>query len=161
MIRIKRATIENIPAITDIYNEAIRNSVATFDTQEKSYEMQKKWFLDHDRLPIFVAKKEGMVLGWASLSTWSDRCAYSGTAEISTYIERQYRNAGIGTKLKMAIIEEGAKAGVQVIISRVAGDNEESIALNKKLGFKFIGTMHKVGMKFGQFHDVHLFEYIY
>ncbi len=74
MISVRAATAADVPAITEIYNEAILTTVATFDTEPKSVESQEAWFKAHDeRHPILVAEIGGKVIGWASLSAWSDR----------------------------------------------------------------------------------------
>jgi L-amino acid N-acyltransferase YncA len=39
---IRRATAHDLAAITDIYDEAILNIVATFDTETKTIKEQKK-----------------------------------------------------------------------------------------------------------------------
>ena len=56
--------------------------------------------------PILVAELEGEVVGWASLSKWSDRCAYSEAAETFFYVKEEHRGKGIGRQLKEATIEE-------------------------------------------------------
>lgn len=48
MVTIRRAVLKDLGAITEIYNEAILQTVATFDTQPKTVEDQKPWFTDHD-----------------------------------------------------------------------------------------------------------------
>ncbi len=73
MLSVRAATIADVPAITEIYDEAILTTNATFDTEPKSVESQEAWFKAHDdRHPILVAEREGKVVGWASLSPWSD-----------------------------------------------------------------------------------------
>ena len=49
MIDIRHATLEDIPGITEIYNEAILNSTATFDTKVKNFEEQMVSALDKVR----------------------------------------------------------------------------------------------------------------
>ncbi len=84
MLIIRPAKPDDLIGITDIYNEAILTTNATFDTETKTVESRKEWFESHDsRNPIIVAENENEIIGWASLSKWSDRCAYSDTAEIS------------------------------------------------------------------------------
>ncbi|MGD6852669.1 MAG: N-acetyltransferase family protein [Candidatus Bathyarchaeia archaeon] len=99
MVTLRKATIGDIEGITEIYNEAILNTTATFDTQPKTLEEQQKWFQNHQPYLILVAMQEGIVVGWASLSKWSDRCAYSSTAEASIYIRKEFRGKGIGSQL--------------------------------------------------------------
>ena len=162
MVKIRSARREDLDAITEIYNEAIIKTVATFDTEPKTYEEQKKWFDDHgSKNPILVAEQNGVIVGWASLSKWSDRCAYSDTAEISLYVKEEYQKKGIGRRLIDAIVIEGEKAGLHTIIARITAGNESSLHLHRSVGFTHIGIMKEVGKKFGKQHDVHLMQKIY
>lgn len=162
MVTVRRATLEDLVAITEIYNEAILTTVATFDTRTKTLKEQRDWFERHGpRYPILVAEQDGTVCGWASLSEWSDRCAYSDTAEISLYVREENRGEGIGGELMEAILKEGERAGLHTVIARIAEGNEASIRLHESQGFEHIGVMREVGRKFGRLLDVHLMQKIY
>lgn len=162
MLTIRKATLEDLGAITEIYNEAILKTTATFDTQPKTLEEQEAWFADHStKYPILVAEEGDRVVGWASLSLWSDRCAYSDTAEGSLYIKEEHRRKGIGRKLIKAMMEEGRKAGLHTIIARIAEGNEISVHLAESVGFEHIGIMREVGRKFGKLMDVYLMQKIF
>jgi L-amino acid N-acyltransferase len=162
MVTIRSATLRDLNAITEIYNEAILKTVATFDTEIKSTEEQKTWFKDHGpKNPIIVAEYEGVIVGWASLSKWSDRCAYSDTAEISLYVKEKYQGKGIGKKLMESIIKEGKNSGIHSVIARITEGNKVSVHLHESAGFKRIGVMKEVGMKFSKRLDVYLMEKIY
>jgi L-amino acid N-acyltransferase YncA len=162
MVKLRSARMEDLGAITEIYNEAIIKTVATFDTEPKTFEEQKKWFEEHgSKNLIVVAEQNGVIVGWASLSKWSDRCAYSDTAEISLYVREEYQGKGIGRRLIEAIIKEGANTGLHTIIARITEGNESSIHLHRSVGFVHIGTMKQVGEKFGKRLDVHLMQKIY
>ncbi len=135
------------------------NSTTTLDIEAKSASQQKKWFEAHkERHPILVAEVDNSVVGWCSLSPWSDRQGYKDTAEISTYIHPHYRGKGIGKKLKMAAIDQAKKIGFHCIISRVIEHNEISKELNEQLGFRYVGTMYEVGIKFGRSCNVNLYQ---
>ena len=162
MLTVRPATSADLPAITEIYNEAIRKSVATFDTEPKTPEEQMIWFADHGpKCPILVAEENGVVVGWASLSNWSDRCAYSDTAEISLYVHEEHQGKGIGRKLLETIVAEGQRAGLHTIVARIAEASETSTHLHKSVGFEHIGTMKEVGRKFGRLLDVYLMQKIH
>ena len=162
MTTIRRATINDLEAITVIYNEAIVKTTATFDIQPKTLAEQKAWFESHDgKHPILVAEQDGVIVGWASLSKWSDRCAYSDTAELSIYVKEEYRGKGIGTKLMKEIIREGEKTGIHTVIARIAEPNAASVRLHESAGFEHVGTMKEVGRKFGKLLDVRLMQKIY
>ena len=75
-VTIRRAEIADAPRIAEIYNEAILTTTATFDTEVKSVAEREQWLASHDeRHPVLVAVVEGTVVGWASLTRWSDRRA--------------------------------------------------------------------------------------
>jgi phosphinothricin acetyltransferase len=162
MLWTRKATIEDLKDITDIYNEAIQKTVATFDTEPKTLEQQKVWFIEHGKNnPIIVAELNGIIVGWAALSKYSTRCAYSNTAEISLYVKLEYQGKGVGRKLMDEIIKKGEKTNIHVVLARITEGNEISIHLHKSVGFENIGTMKEVGNKFGKLLDVHLMQKIY
>jgi len=162
MLTIREARREDLIAITEIYNKAIIKTVATLDTQPKPIEEQRVWFDRHNtKYPILVAEHQGLVVGWASLNMWSDRCGYSDTAEISLYVKEEYRNRGIGRTLLGAILKKGKNAGLHTVIARIAGNNQASIHLCDVFGFVHIGTMREVGRKFGKLLDVDLMQRIF
>src|SRR5262245_18149085 len=102
---IRRAELADVPAITDVYNEAILTTTATFDTEPKTVAVRTAWLESHDdRHPVLVAVVDGAVVGRTSLTRWSDRRAYDDTAETSFYVHSTHRGRGIGRKLKDAII---------------------------------------------------------
>jgi L-amino acid N-acyltransferase YncA len=162
MLTIREAKLPDLGAITEIYNEAILKTAATFDTQPKTPEEQKSWFAEHGpKYPMIVAEQDGHVVGWASLSMWSDRCAYTDTAEGSLYVKEEYQGKGIGRKLLEAIIQAGQKAGLHNVVARITEGNEVSIHLCESVGFEHIGVMKEVGRKFGKLLDVNLMQKIY
>ena len=156
---IRPAHLPDLDAITEIYNHAILNTTATFDAQPKSEPEQIEWFKSHDaRHPILVAELDTQVVGWASLSQWSDRCAYADTAETSFYVKAEYRGQGIGTKLKQSIIEEARRLNFHSLIARVAQESAASMHLNERFGFVRVGVLKEVGRKFGRLLDVHIYQ---
>lgn len=162
VLNIRRAFLKDLDAITEIYNEAILHTVATFDTEPKTAKNQKLWFIEHDDShPLLVAEQNGQIVGWASLTKWSDRCAYSGTAEVSLYIKKDHQGKGIGRKLLKKLIKEGEKANLHTVIARVTKDNEASVHLFESEGFELIGVMREVGRKFGRLLDVCIMQRIY
>jgi phosphinothricin acetyltransferase len=162
MLAIRKAILNDLDRITEIYNESILKTVATFDTEIKTYEEQKKWFQEHGpKNPILVAEQNGLVIGWAALSKYSTRCAYSDTAEISLYVREENQGKGIGMKLMESIIKEGEKVGIHAVIARITDGNEKSIHLHESVGFEHIGIMKEVGYKFGKRLDVYLMQKVY
>jgi phosphinothricin acetyltransferase len=144
-VTIRPADLADVPVITDIYNEAILTTTASFDTETKTVEDRTKWFQAHDeRHPILVAVADNKVVGWASLTQWSDRRAYDDTAETSFFVHSTYRSRGIGRKLKETIIEEARRLRFRTLIARMVETSHESVHLNKSFGFVHVGTLKEV-----------------
>ncbi len=161
-LSIRKATARDLAAIMEIYNEAIRNTTATFDTQPKTAEEQKEWFEEHDaKHPLLVAEQAEGIVGWASLSRWSDRCAYSGTAEVSLYVKEGCRGKGIGKALLKALIQEGEAVGLHTVVARISEGNDVSLYLFESEGFEQVGIMREVGQKFGRLLDVHMLQKVF
>ena len=161
-LQINIATKQDLKRIVEIYNWAIENTSATFDTDSKTVQSQLGWFESHDeKHPVIVARENGRVLAWGSISPWSDRCAYSGTGEISFYVDPGFHSKGIGFNILKRLIEIGKEKNFRTLVSRIAGKSEASVHLHKKLGFSNIGTMKNVGKKFGEIIDVHLMQILF
>jgi L-amino acid N-acyltransferase YncA len=159
---IENSRKDDLQDIIDIYNWAIENTSATFDTEVKTIESQLGWYESHcEDYPIFVMRNNSKVIAWGSISRWSDRCAYSGTGEISFYVHPDFHGSGVGTMVLKKLIEVGKETKFRTLVSRIAGKSDASIHLHKKLGFSDIGTMKNVGKKFGEIVDVHLMQILF
>lgn len=156
---IREATEADLPEILEIYNEAIRNTVATFDLEEQSLEQRMLWFRKYGgRHPLIVAEVEGQVAGYCSLSTFREKDAYASTTEISVYISEAHRGKGIASILMTDIIDRAKQLKYHTIIAGITGGNEASVKLHKKFGFEFIGNFKEVGCKFDAWQDVHFYQ---
>jgi L-amino acid N-acyltransferase len=155
-IHIRRATSEDAADIAAIYNQAVGTSTATFDTETENASDRQRWLDEHTapQHPVLVAERDGSVIGWASLSRYSTRCAYDATVEASTYIDENETGRGLGTALSEALFEAGRAGGVHAILARICTENAASLAMARRLGFFEIGIMREVGIKFGRSLDV-------
>jgi len=159
MAALRPATESDLSAITDIYNQAVLRATGTFDTEPKTLEQQKDWFARHGAAhPVIVADESGKVAGWASMSPYSDRCAYARTAEVSVYIDESARGRGLGGQLLEGILEAGRAAGIRQVLARITEGNEASLRLHAKRGFFEAGRLRQVGEKFGKVLDVHILQ---
>ncbi|MBN2626633.1 MAG: N-acetyltransferase [Spirochaetales bacterium] len=155
---IRRAEEKDIPAITSIYNEAVLNTAATFHLEPVTREERAMWLARHDAVrPVLVAETDGVISGWGSLSRWNPKQAYDGTVELSVYVDRQARGAGIGKALMEELINRG-RGKLHTIISLITEGNEVSMKLHRQLGFEQTGIIREAGFKFDQFLDVTVWQ---
>ena len=154
---LRDALESDLPAITNIYNYEIANNTATFDENEKTLQERKIWFEEHQKRPYLlpVAELQGKISGYASLSAYGSKDAFSCTAELSVYVDKEVRGHGIGELLVREVISRAkTNGGLHLIISLITSSNKASIALHKKTGFKFCGRIDEIARKFGQFQGV-------
>ncbi|MCD9625719.1 GNAT family N-acetyltransferase [Rhabdothermincola salaria] len=142
-------------AIRTIYNAEVTGSTVTFDLRPRSLEEQRAW-LDarSGAFAVLVAEDEGEVVGFASLSPYRDRPAYSTTVEESIYIRHDQRGKGLGKALLGEIVEVASRQGFHTIMARVVGHHQASIGLHRSVGFGVVGVEREVGRKFGKWLDV-------
>ena len=116
----------------------------------------------HHREPrycVLVAEDGGTIVGWASLSAYSERRAYARTAESSTYVHRDHRRRGIGKDLLVRLIDAARSAGLKVLLARITAESTASLEMHASpAGFQRVGTLHGVGEKFGRILDVEILE---
>lgn len=159
--KIRKATIEDVPEITHIYNHAILNTTATFDIQPKTRQDRLEWFEKHgDGSPLLVGEIDGKVAGWADYRPFGTRAAYRFTVENAVYVDDNYRGRGVGMALMNEILKIAVDKGFHAIVALIVQGNEASERLHSKLGFELVGTMHEVGYKFDQWLDVLIYEKI-
>ncbi|MFC0189287.1 GNAT family N-acetyltransferase [Fictibacillus aquaticus] len=159
MALIRHARTEDYPAILAIYNEAVLTSSATFDIQPLSMEERTSWFQKFSSThPLLVFVIEGEVAGYACISPYNSKPAYSRTAEVSIYIWKKYHGKGIGKKLMKAVLKEAKSADIHTVIAGITAGNDASIRLHEGFGFRLAGTVKEVGYKFADWHDVHYYQ---
>lgn len=159
MAALRAASEADLPAVTEIYNQAVLRGTGTFDTEPKTLPQQLEWFRRHGPShPVIVAEENGKVVGWACVSQYSDRCAYARTAEVSVYLDEGSRGRGLGGELLDAILAAAKKAGLRQILARITEGNEASLKMHDRRGFFRVGVLRQVGEKFGKVLDVNLLQ---
>jgi phosphinothricin acetyltransferase len=160
---IRRAEKTDIPALMDIYNDAILHTTATFDTETKDMQDRIDWYEDHvGRYIIYVYEQEGVVAGYASLSRYRDRKAFDPAVEISIYIHKDYRGRGIGHSLMEETLRYAKmREDITTVISLITSENETSIHLHEAFGFVYCGQLQCAGVKFGKTLSLNAYQIIY
>jgi L-amino acid N-acyltransferase YncA len=156
MLSIRPATDTDAAAITAIYNEAIADRVATFETRPRRSEEVQAWL--SGGLPFVVATFDGAVVGFARVSAYTDRCVYSGVGEHGVYVARAARGRRAGVRLLEALVAACEQAGYYKLTSRVFADNAASRAVHLAAGFEEVGIQRRHGRLDGEWKDCVLVE---
>jgi len=138
-----------------IYLDGIATGNATFETTAPSWET---WDRTHFRDLRVVALAAEDVVGWAALSPVSDRCVYGGVAEESVYVAEAVRGQGIGQKLLEDLIARSEAARIWTIQTGIFPENEASLRLHDRVGFRTVGIRERIGQLQGVWRDVVFLE---
>lgn len=149
-------TLADAEAIARIYNQGIEDRVATFETRLRVPDDIVRWFDGHH--PIAVVERTERVIAFASTSEYRPRACYQGIAEVSVYVDREFRRQGAGRLALDEVIRLAEAAGFWKLVSRIFPENLVSRALIASLGFREVGTYYKHGCLDGIWRDVIIIE---
>ena len=154
-MRVRLATADDVDATREIYNLEVAESTVTFDLVPRTVAEQREWLTARSGAhAVLVAEDQGEIVGFASLSPFRDRPAYSTTVEDSVYVRRDRQGRGVGKLLLTELVALATSHGFHAMIARIVGGHEASIALHRSAGFDVVGTEREVGRKFGRWLDV-------
>ncbi len=149
----------DVPAIAAIYGQAVRASVATFDTTDPP---ESYW---HDELArpdpghhVVVLEDAGSVVGYAYSSAFRPRPAYGRTRETSIYLAPEAVGRGLGRLAYSHLLSLLRADGVHSALAVVALPNPASTALHESLGYELVGTLREVGRKFDRWIDTRWYQ---
>jgi phosphinothricin acetyltransferase len=142
-------------SVLEIYRMGLETRNATFETTVPTWQEWDSKHLSHSR---FVSESEGNIVGWAALTPFSTREVYRGVAEVSVYIANGFRAKGIGSGLMEKIIISSELNGIWTLVSSIFPENEATLKLHTKFGFRIIGKREKIARLDGLWRDTILLE---
>lgn len=154
-MEIKPITKENFPELVEIYGQRLATNIATFQNDSPIWEDWDKGHLNFCRISIY---ENNEMFAWAALSPVSSRCVYSGVAEVSIYVATIARGKGIGEMLLNELIKQSESNEIWTLQSGIFAENQNSIRLHEKCGFRIVGYREKIGRKNGVWKDTVLME---
>lgn len=157
---IRTAKDSDVGALAAIYNREIRNGTATFDCEEKSIADRLQWLHSHNRgnHPLVVCEEGGRAMGYASLSPYGTKDAFTTTVELSVYVDPSFRRRGAAEAMIGELLSRVRGDGeTHLVISVITTGNEASVSLHKRLGFTYCGTIPEIARKFGKYLSVDIY----
>ncbi|OGL43414.1 MAG: hypothetical protein A2161_05825, partial [Candidatus Schekmanbacteria bacterium RBG_13_48_7] len=160
-IKVKPACRHDLERINDIYNHYVVESTCTYQVDPESIETRTEWFQSRsEKHPVLVAHDLDQVVGWGAISAFKARTAYKNTGEISVYVDHRFLRQGIGIKILEALLAHARKSGLHTLLAAISADQESSIKIHEKLGFKHAGRLAEAGYKFDKWLDVVYMQYL-
>mgnify|MGYP001122913864 CR=1 FL=1 len=158
---IRTAALADGPALAEIYNWYIANTVITFEEEQVcAGDMAQRIVVADETRPWLVLEDNSRIIGFACAERWKSRRAYRLARETSVYFDHEHRGMGYGRELYENLINALRQTPIHVLIAGIALPNEQSIALHENLGFEKVGQFREVGLKFGKRIDVGYWQLI-
>lgn len=158
---LRAARLDDLPALTALYNHYVEHSHSTFDAVPLSLELRRVWFDQHAETGphrLLVAVEGEALLGYASSSAHRPKPGYRTSVETSVYLAPGATGRGLGTRLYAELFARLAGEDLHRALAGVALPNPASVALHHRMGFSELGTFDEVGRKFDRYWSVQWFH---
>jgi len=147
----------DLAEIQSIYAHHVLHGTGTFEEVPPCLEDMAARFAANQAAghAWLVARDASGCLGFGYYGPFRARPAYRFTVEDSVYVREDVRGQGVGKAIVAELVARARAAGFTQMLSLI-GDSENagSIGVHASLGFVPVGTMRKVGFKFGRWLDV-------
>lgn len=150
---------QDTQALLDIYNYYVVNTAVTFDIEPLPLQVFKdKLMAISKEYPIVVYEEDGLISGYAYGSRFRPKPAYDYVAESTVYVKHGAHGKQIGTKLYAELLRLLKKTNLHTVLGVLTVPNQASIKLHEKFGFKQVAHLKEVGLKFGKWQDVGIWQ---
>lgn len=154
---IRPANAQDLPTIKALWNAMIRDTTATFTSQEKT-DTDLRAMLEGRLNCFLVAEIEGICAGFVTWGTFRAGDGYVHTAEHSIITAKS--GQGMGRALLLRALQQAHAQGIHVMVAGIGHENAAAVAFHQKLGFAMAGRLSQVGHKNGRWHDLILMSRI-
>jgi L-amino acid N-acyltransferase YncA len=158
---VRDAREEDMAQVQAIYAHHVLHGTASFEEEPPPLgEMvRRRGEVLAKGLPFLVAEIDGRIAGYSYATPYRARSAYRFSTENSVYVDHTRHRSGIGRALLTELIARCERGEWRQMIA-VIGDSAQtpSIALHASLGFRHVGTLQSVGLKFGRWLDTVLMQ---
>jgi phosphinothricin acetyltransferase len=160
-MRIRDAADTDFDQITDLYNDIVTTSTATYNDRLATVDDRLAWALARRQqgYPVLVADQDGLIAGFASFGDFRSWPGYRFTVEGTVYILANLRGQGVGTALLRELVQRAALLGKHSVIAGVDSENIASLRFLERAGFERVGHLREVGFKFDRFLDLVFLQY--
>jgi L-amino acid N-acyltransferase YncA len=161
LVTVREMRPEDWPQVEAIYRDGIHAGNATFESDPPAWEAFDTGKIRDVRL---VAVDGDRILGWAAASPVSSRAVYRGVIEHSVYVAEASQGQGVGRELLSKFLAAAESAGYWTVQSSIFPENEASMALHEKHGFRVVGRREAIaqmayGPHVGKWRDTVLVEW--
>jgi phosphinothricin acetyltransferase len=153
---VRDARDHDMAAVQAIYAHHVLHGTASFEEEPPPLAemLRRRADVLACGLPYLVAELGGTIAGYSYATPYRARSAYRFTIENSVYVDQTRHRAGIGRALLTELIARCERGEWRQMIAIIGGSGHAaSIGLHAAFGFRHVGTLEAVGLKFGRWHD--------
>lgn len=159
---IREVRPEDAARLAEIYSWYVLNTAVSFEyTVPSVEEFEARIRKTTEKYPYLVCMKENKIIGYAYAGAYSPREAYSWTAAVSIYLDRDCRRQGAGSLLYKVLEKKLRSRGIVNLLAGVAYCEKEdeylshdSLHFHQKMGYSQVARMKGIGKKFGRWYDL-------
>lgn len=147
----------------ELLNDAVANTTWVYDLEPHPESFMLEYFDRHaaGNYPILAAESDdGAFLGFASCGAFRPHSGYLHAAEHSVYVVPSAQRQGVATALLARLEDECRDRGIHTLIGVIDSENLPSIALHRKCGYDYAGTVREAGRKFGRWLSIAYYQKI-
>lgn len=159
-MKIRPATDADAPAICDLWNPLIRDTLVTFTTREWTPDNLRDLIADRAASghATLVATQGQALLGFATYGPFRSGPGYARTAEHTIILSDRARGQGTGRALLSALVDHARENGLHALMAGVSAANPAGVAFHRACGFAQVATLPQVGYKAGRYLDLVLLQ---
>ena len=161
-VKIRSATVDDAEKILKIYSYYVTDTAISFEIKVPTLaNFRGRIFRTLKNFPYLVAELDKKIIGYAYAHEFVGREAYKFSAELTIYLDKNFRGLGVGRKLYQELEKILSAQGIKNLYACVGWVDEEDEFLNhnsanfhQHLGFKIVGKFTKCGRKFNRWYDM-------
>ena len=161
-VKIRMATVDDAARLLEIYSYYVEKTAISFEWKVPTLtNFRARITRTLKKYPYLVAEVENKIVGYAYAHEFVGREAYQFSAELTIYLDKNFRGLGIGRKLYEQLEKILSAQGILNSYACVGWIDEEDEYLNQNsekfhehLGFKIVGKFTKCGYKFNHWYDM-------
>lgn len=155
-LHVREAVPADVPAIAQVYAREVLQGVATYeyDPPDADDMLRRYHAVREQGYPYLAAEADGDFAGYAYVTGYRSRSAYRFTVENTVYVAAHHQGRGVGHALLQALIEACEARGYRQMIAVIGGtENQASVKLHQRCGFRTVGVFQGLGRKHGRWLD--------
>ena len=161
-IKIKSAAPLDAAELLKIYSYYVTDTAISFEYEVPTLdEFKARIVRTLENYPYLVADLDGKIIGYAYAGNFVGREAYKYSAELTVYLDKNFRGQGVGRKLYQALEDALKIRGIKNLYACIGYPEVEdeyltlaSVKFHERLGFKICGKFTNCGFKFNRWYSM-------